>query len=367
MPHVVHLTASRFFGGPERQMLEMAKSLPPEFRTTFVSFSENGLCGAFLDNVRDSRFQAVALRHDTPRLPAACRELIRLLPALGTDVLCCHGYKANLLGLLAARPCRIPVVAVSRGWTAECTRVRLYEALDRWVFRWMDKVVCVSEAQAEKVRNAGVPRHKIMVIPNAIRVERFAQPQPEYRERLRSLFHKPPRLIVGAAGRLSPEKGFKVLVEAAAQVVRQRPGVGFVLAGDGPQRTEIQSLIEAKGLGDAFRLTGFRTDLDRMFPHFDLFVLPSFTEGLPNVVLEAFAARVPVVATAVGGTLEAVEDRVNGYLVPPGEPGPLADRIARLSWRPGGPPRMGRGAASASSGSFPSRARRRRTARYSTG
>ncbi len=338
---IMHLTASRFFGGPERQILGLAKGLPDGFRSVLVSFAENGLCQAFLDKAQETGFQAVALTHDTPRLWAAYRELAQLLRTLQADVLCCHGYKANLLGLIAARRIRIPVIAVSRGWTAECTRVRLYEAIDRRVLRWMDKVVCVSQAQAEKVRKAGVPQHKIAVIPNAIRPERFAQPQPEYRERLRSLFRNPPRLIVGAAGRLSPEKGFGVLVDAAAQVIREQPGVGFVLFGDGALRESLKRQIEASGLNGNFVLAGFRPDFDQYLPHLDLLAVPSFTEGLPNVVLEAFAAGVPVVATAVGGTPELVQDGQSGYLTPPGDPVALARRIGDLATQPGAGREMG--------------------------
>ena len=341
MPCVVQLTASRFFGGPERQMVELAKSLPAEFQTVFVSFSENGLCGAFLDKARDSSFQGIALTRDTPRLLAAYRELTQLLQAVEADVLCCHGYKANLLGLAAARRYRIPAIAVSRGWTAACARVRLYEAIDRLVLRWVDKVVCVSRAQADKVRKAGVPWRKILVIRNAIRLERFAQPRPEYRERLRSLFHKPPPLIVGAAGRLSPEKGFDVLVDAAAQVTRNRPGVGFVLFGDGALRESLQGQIETKGLNGSFVLAGFRPDFDQFLPHLDLLAVPSFTEGLPNVVLEAFAAGVPVVATAVGGTPEVVQHGQSGYLTPPGDSAVLARRIGDLLFQPGAARDMG--------------------------
>ena len=333
---IVHLTASRFFGGPERQMLELAKSLPPEIRSAFVSFAETGLCRAFLDEVRFAGFDGVALRRDTPHLLAVLRELTTVLRRLDADLLCCHGYKANLLGLLAARRLGIPVIAVSRGWTAECRRVRLYEALDRRVLRWMDKVVCVSEGQAQKVRRAGVGDGKISVIHNAVRPERFANPDPAYRQQLRRMFGERggPDLTVGAAGRLSPEKGFGVLIDAAAKVLRsgtrgQGSGinVGFVLFGDGPLRESLTSQIALHGLQDRFILAGFRSDLDQLLPHLDLMVLPSYTEGLPNVALEAMAAGVPVVATAVGGTPELIADGQTGFLVPPGDPSALARRI----------------------------------------
>ena len=156
------------------------------------------------------------------------------------------------------------------------------------------------------------------------------------------MFPRPPSVIVGAAGRLSPEKGFRVLVDAAANVLssplaglenggtNSAADVGFVLFGDGPLRGALESQILAHGLQGRFHLAGFHSDLDKYYPHFDLLALPSYTEGLPNVVLEAFAAGVPVVATAVGGTPEAVLHGVNGYLVEAGDSRALAGRIADM-------------------------------------
>ena len=112
---VAHLTASRFIGGPERQMLELGNALPPEIRSLFISFSETGLCRAFLEKARQDGFEAIGLRHDTPRLVAALRELTNVLRRRAVDVVCCHGYKSNLLGLLAARRLGIPVVSVAHG------------------------------------------------------------------------------------------------------------------------------------------------------------------------------------------------------------------------------------------------------------
>jgi glycosyltransferase involved in cell wall biosynthesis len=324
---VAHLTASTFFGGPERQMLGLARSLPGTYRSVFVSFAEGGRCREFLQEVRREGFKAVALEHDTPHLLAATRELTDLLGQVRARVLCCHGYKPALLGRPAARRRGVPVVSVSRGWTAESLRVRLYEALERLNLRWMDRVVCVSEGQAARVRRAGAPADRTVVIPNAIQAERFAHPNPEYRGRLCEFFPSPPRRIVGAAGRLSPEKGFGVLVDAAARVADADADVGFVLFGDGPLREKLTRQVAAAGLEGRFVLAGFRHDLDCFLPFLDLMVLPSFTEGMPNVVLEAFAAGVPVVATAVGGTPELIEEGLSGYLVPPGDPAALARRI----------------------------------------
>jgi glycosyltransferase involved in cell wall biosynthesis len=325
--NLVHLTSSTFFGGPERQMLGLAGSMGDGYRTVFVSFSEGGRCRAFLDEVRRHGFEGLALERDTPHLLAAAREVAALLQRLGADVLCVHGYKAGMLGRWAARRQQLPVVAVSRGWTGEDLKVRLYEALDRFGLRWMDRIVCVSHGQAAKVLRAGVPAGRAVVIPNAIHPERFAAPDPADRRRLRDFFPTPPGRVVGAAGRLSPDKGFAVFVEAAALAARADPALGFVLFGEGPLRQKLERQAAVAGLAGRFVLPGFRTDLDRFIPFLDLLVLPSFTEGLPNVVLEAFAAGVPVVATAVGGTPEVVEDGTNGFLVPPADAAALARRI----------------------------------------
>jgi glycosyltransferase involved in cell wall biosynthesis len=328
--NIVHLTASTLFGGPERQMLGLAGALAGECRSTILSFSEAGRCRAFLDEAREQGFEATALEHDTPHLRAAARELAGRLRRTGADVLLCNGYKASLVGRVAARREGVPVVAVSRGWTAESWKVRLYEALDRINLRWMDRVVCVSEGQAAKVRRAGISPGRVVVIRNAIRAERFDEPDAAYRDRLLALFPNPLRHVVGAAGRLSPEKGFAVLVEAASRVLRDNSGAGFVLFGDGPLRGALARQIEAAGLAGRFVLAGFRDDLDGYVPWLDVLALPSFTEGLPNVALEACAAGVPVVATAVGGTPEVIEDGEHGYLVPPGDARALAARVLAL-------------------------------------
>jgi glycosyltransferase involved in cell wall biosynthesis len=324
--NIVHLMASPFVGGPERQVLGLAASLP-EDRTTFLSFAERGLCRAFLDEARRQGFESVELKANFPRLLRAAREVAGHLRRLNADVLCCSGYKPDVIGWLAGRLAGVPVLAIAHGWTAATFKVRCNEWLDRRVMRWMDAIVCVSEAQAVRVRQAGVAVSRVHVIRNAVHTAPFDSPNPEYRERLHGLFAEPPRRIVVAAGRLSPEKGFDHLIEAAAQVTREDPGIGFVLFGDGPLREALARQVADRGLSKCFILAGFRADVQSFLLWADLAVLSSHTEGLPVIVLEAMAAGLPVVATAVGGTPEVVEEGATGYLVPPGDPTALAGRI----------------------------------------
>lgn len=329
--NLVHLTASTFFGGPERQMLGLALALPDTVRTTFATFPEGGRGAAFLDEVRKHGFATAPLKNDFPRIVSAVREVTELLRATACDVLICHGYKAHVLGRLAARRGGIPAVAVSRGWTGETRKVKAYEWIDRRHMPLMDHVVCVSEGQAEKVRRwCRVPAGRMSVIRNSARLGAFENTDPHARGRLLGFFPAGVSQVVVGAGRFSPEKGFGVLVEAAHAICRDNPGAGVVLFGEGPLRGDLEQRVAELGLAGRVVLPGFRTDLDSLIGAADVVVLPSFTEGLPNVALEASAAGVPVVATAVGGTPEAIADRVNGFLVPPGTPAAIAAKVTEL-------------------------------------
>jgi glycosyltransferase involved in cell wall biosynthesis len=339
---IIHLTSSRFFGGPERQMLELARTLHPPYQTIFLSFYEGGRCNLFLHEVLRSGFRGSPLANDTPFFRAAVRELASKLVRLGARVVCCHGYKANLLGMLAARRAGVPVLSVSRGWTGEDWKVRIYEGLDRLVLRLVDAVVCVSRGQARKVLDAGIRPERVVVIPNAVRVGRFADPRPETRRQLESLLSNKPRWLIGAAGRLSPEKGFDVLIEAARRVVQEEPAAGFMVFGEGVLRDALQAQIERCGLKGSFVLAGFRNDLDVVTPCFDVLAMTSHSEGLPNVLLESQAAAVPAVCTAVGGIPEIVTDGANGFLVADGDASAVADRLLRLLRSEEARRRMGR-------------------------
>lgn len=329
--NIVQLAASPFFGGPERQMLGLAQALPSGCATTFLSFYERGHAVPFLQRCTAAGFEAVQLRQNAPWLFAAAREVADHCRRVRADVLCSSGYKPDLIAWMAASRAKIPCVAIAHGWTAATWKVRINEAIDRWVMRRVDAVVAVSQAMGVKVRKAGVRPERLVAIPNGIRVEDFANPDPAGRATVEGFFPKPPKVIVAAAGRLSPEKGFDLYMTAAAGLVQRYPEVGFVLYGDGPLRAKLEAQLASRPvLAGRFVMTGFRTDLDCLMPHADLVALSSHTEGLPVVVLEALAARVPVVATTVGGVPEVISDGEHGLLVPPGNADALAQRIAEL-------------------------------------
>jgi glycosyltransferase involved in cell wall biosynthesis len=324
---VLHLVASPFVGGPERQMIGLANAMRGGTRSVFLGFPE----GAALDaRLREEGVESHLLSCAGRPLLRSVREVEGWLRHLAPDVLVTHGYKPDLVGLLAARRAGIPQIAVSHGWTGATRRVRINEAIDKLVMRGARRVVAVSRRQGERVVEAGIRGERVVVIHNAVDVSRFRPSDPAVRREMESLFPERPGAIVIAAGRLSPEKGFDVLVAAARRVIDRLPNVGFLLVGDGPLRRDLEAQIHSCGLRGRFVLAGFRDDVDRLMPSADLFVQSSHTEGLPNVVLEAGASGVPIVATAVGGTGEVVQDGAEARLVPPARADLLADAVTGL-------------------------------------
>jgi len=138
------------------------------------------------------------------------------------------------------------------------------------------------------------------------------------------------RIVLGAMGRLAEEKGFDLLIRAADRLLEAGCDLTLLIAGEGPSRPALQGLIDELGRGERIRLLGFQQEIIPLYEAMDLFVLSSLREGLPNVVLEAMALEVPVLATRIAGIPRLIEDGKNGLLVDPGAVEPLGDAIACL-------------------------------------
>jgi glycosyltransferase involved in cell wall biosynthesis len=136
--------------------------------------------------------------------------------------------------------------------------------------------------------------------------------------------------VVGAVGRLVRQKGFDTLLAALPALLARRPGTQLAVVGEGPERESLARLARARGVGEAVVFAGFRPDAPRLLPAFDVLAVPSRREGAPLVTLEAMAAGVPVVASAIPGIDEQITDGVEGLLVPPDDPPALAAALARV-------------------------------------
>lgn len=260
----------------------------------------------------------------------AIRALARQLRAEPDVVVHSHGYKADLYTLLAARMAGVPVMTSAHGWTSENAKVRMYERLQAYLWRWFDRVVAVSQSYRAMARAAGVPERKLVVVHNAIR-SNYQVPDADRRRRSRELLGlSDADVAIAVIGRLGIEKGHRLFVEAAGRLAPHHGQARFLIIGEGAERAALELQIAEAGLGGTVRLLGHRDDLPAIYPGLDLLGITSLREGLPNVLLEAMLHGVPAAAMAVGGVPEVISDGEDGLLVTPGSLDGFSEALARL-------------------------------------
>jgi glycosyltransferase involved in cell wall biosynthesis len=327
---VAYLIETAGRGGAEVALTHLVRHLD---RDRYAVVAGVGGAGWLADELR-------ALGADVHFLPAAdgtvfswrtAQALLRLLRAQRPDVLHTFLFQMNAYGSLAGRLLGIPVVTSIRSKHYELARKHRLLAW-QLMARLSDRVTANSaDLRDTFCRHARVPRHRVTVIPNGVDAQRFGGAQR--RAAIRQQLDIPPTApVIGAVGRTHPVKGHRFLVEAMARIAPRWPQARLLLVGDKvePEFTALARIVSARGLGERVIFTGARDDVADLLGAMDVFALPSLSEGMSNALLEAMAAGLPVVATAVGGNPEVLAHGELGVLVPPGAPGELADAIAGI-------------------------------------
>jgi glycosyltransferase involved in cell wall biosynthesis len=353
-PRVLHLVTSFEAGGTERQFVELLKRLNPErFDVRLAALRKEG---PFYHEIA-ARFPEV------PEFPLtsfynrnALKQLGRLRALLRgerIDILHTHGFYDSLFGATAGRLAGVPVIASQRHLQLSARRVHRWGS--RAIHRLADKIVVNSAAIGDSIRHSdGRTAGKIIVIHNGLG-ECLNPPalggespidlslQEYASDYFKSLAHNalccelglsPQVRIIGMVARLVTVKGHRYFLEAAARAAREDERLHFVLVGDGPLKEELAAQARQLGIVDRLHMLGERQDARRLVAAFDVAVLTSLSEGLPNTVMEAMSAAVPVIATAVGGTLELITDGQTGYLIPPANVEALVKRLLAVVSNP---------------------------------
>jgi glycosyltransferase involved in cell wall biosynthesis len=313
-------------GGAQRHLLELFASLD---RRRFalqvtVAKAEGPLVAAVERLGIPVRSVGVRASLARPGTVAGVLATARRLRAERVHVVHGYLYAGNLLGMLAGRLAGVPIRLASKRSLDRYPR-RSQLLATRLANAWADRVLCNADEVARFVLAEERPDPaKITVIPNGIRIP---QPPPPV-ERPAGL--PAGARVVGLVGRLGWKKAYSDLLEAAVRVRAAHPEVEFVVVGDGPLRGELEAQAARLGLGPHVHFLGERSPVAPLLRGFDLYVISSIIEGMPNALLEALALERPVVATRVGGIPEIVTHGESGLLVPPANPTAMADAILRL-------------------------------------
>lgn len=330
---ILQLISSEGYYGVENMLVSLAQAA-----------SKAG-CRSIVGVFRDSRDPHIEVAEEARRLGlpvalipcsgrwdwAAVRQIRRLIRDYQVDVLHPHGYKADLYSFAAVWPSRAGLLATSHNWPSTLPNMRLYAAVDRFVLRFFDRVVVVSDRVAQTLRRAGVAERKLATIYNGVDIDRFYRAEPTLRREIKA---SETGRVVGFVGRLIREKGVLFLLHAARQIIQHHPGTIFVFVGDGPARQECECLACELRISANVIFTGVRNDMPGVYASLDMVVLPSFEEAMPMCLLEAMAAAKPVVATRVGAVPKLVLPAITGILVEPGDSTGLAREILGLLAEP---------------------------------
>lgn len=320
-------------GGTERQVLNLALGLDSSrFELHMACFRRQGKLAQELEG------QGLPFsEYGIGRLwgPQTFRQQLRFLLYLKRrriQIVHTYGFYPNVFAIPAAAVARRAVIIASiRDTGVLLTPAR--KRVQKLACRPADCIVANAEAVRQWLISEGYDPKKITVIQNGIAVSRFV------RRNGNGKLHQELGLpsgspLVAVLSRLNQLKGVQHFLEAARLAAERSPQVRFLILGDGTYRGELERYAALLGLGERVVFTGFRTDVPEVLSEVSVSVLPSFSEGLSNVLLESMAAGVPVVATRVGGNPEVVQDGVTGFLVPPGNPEALAHAIRQVLENP---------------------------------
>ena len=256
-------------------------------------------------------------------------KLVRAIKKYKIKIVQTHDAQTRRLGVLAKYFTNIIHVTSLHGWIQNTPKQKLGTLLDKHLIRTADQVIVVSEKMKKMIMAQGIMENRISVLHNAIFLEDYCKDLRD--NSIRKEFNiSLSKKIIAIIGRLSPEKGHLDFVNAAALVNKNVNDVHFLVVGDGPLFDEINQQVIKVGLSDRFTFTGHRTDMHKIYAAIDLLAITSYTEGLPNVLLEAFAYSKPVVSTNVGGISEVISDGENGILVNPGDVHKIGSSLSLL-------------------------------------
>lgn len=314
---VLQLISSSGYFGAENVLVQLAAVLNRDDTCHVVTGIIKNLATPHVEVVDQSKQKGI----ETAIFPCAGKfdyktvvQLRKFIKKNQIDIVHSHGYKSNLYSFFASLGLSVKLVATCHNWLGDNPKMKLYASLDRFFLRRFASVVAVSRAVQKKILQSNISSKRVCVIRNGIDLSRFTE--QDFSTNFKKELGIPENhLVIGTVGRLSSEKGHRHLLNIAEALEEEYPQITFLIIGDGILRAELQQSFNKKNI----IFTGLRNDLPELYNCMDIFALPSLTEGLPMVLLEAMASSLPVVVTRVGDVPKVVLEGETGLIVDAGD------------------------------------------------
>jgi glycosyltransferase involved in cell wall biosynthesis len=330
-------------GGTEHQFSEIVTRLDREkYNLTVACLRKDGV---FYEQVRDAGLRVLEFpqRGSLTVTARSAWEWIRFVQREKIELVHTFDFYTNVFGAPLARLAGVPLVLTSRRDLGDMWSWKQQMMLRR-AFHWSNCVITNSHAaRSGLIEHENIPASRVRVVRNGVDLARYS-PNGHGPQKRRELGYSNDSFVVGTIANLRAEKGHKTLLEAAARVVKQVPQARFFIVGTGEMEDELKAIVREKGLTDYVAFLGKRADVAELLGAVDVVALPSSSESMPNVVLEAMSAGRVVVASEMGGCKELIEAGRTGQMVPPKDPRALADAIVELFQKPTLREEMGRAA-----------------------
>ncbi len=311
-------------GGAEQVVISLARGLDKSCFRPFIACLNDE--GRFAEELKKEGIEVFSLNKVKGIDFSVVLKLVKIIRENDIQIIHTHLWGANFWGRFAANAAKVPVIVTEHN--VDVWKTPFHFLIDRWLLGRTDRFIAVSETvRSFYARKLGVSKDRMKVVYNGIKITDYGRQTTEDRRKiLKEEFGiKEGERVIAVIGRLVLQKGHAFFLDALSRSDLDNRGRGrtsgykVLIVGDGPLKNSLSSIVNSLSLDDKVIFTGFRKDVQEILGITDILVLPSSREGLPMVILEAMVAGVIVVATAVGGTPELVEDGVNGFLVEYGD------------------------------------------------
>ena len=333
LPTICQVVHSLHIGGAELLVTELSRALRDRFRFVFACLDGDG---PLAEQLRGEG-HVVEVLHRRAGVDWQCgRRLTTFFREQNVAAVHAHQYTPFFYSLLARGFGRQPPIVFTEHGRQHPDHPRLKRIVcNRLLLRPRDRVIAVGEAvRGALIANEGIPASRVEVLFNGVRLKtyRAAANDPALRAAVRhELGLSDSDFVVAQVARLNELKDHATAARAIARTTRQSANIRWLVVGDGEQRTALEAAVRDNGIGDVTKVLGTRRDVPRLLAAADVCLLSSISEGIPLTLIEAMAARLPVVSTDVGGVAEVVVPEITGLLAPSGDDALLADRLIRLA------------------------------------